>query len=94
MSFPISLPAVIAAPSALLAKLVPPGECPEHWYCHHPEVLSQAFTTAKACGASLLLAPTAGGNAAALSKVPGCLASQWFSADNISNFLYIPCLGM
>ena len=42
MSFPISLPAVIAAPSALLAKLVPPGECPEHWYCHHPEVLSQA----------------------------------------------------
>ena len=67
MSFPISLPAVIAAPSALLAKLVPPGECPEHWYCHHPEVLSQAFTTAKACGASLLLAPTSGGNAAALS---------------------------
>ena len=34
------------------------------------------------------------GNAAALSKVPGRLASQRFSAYNIGNFLYIPCLGM
>lgn len=67
MSFPFSLPAIIAAPSASLMRQVPPGECPEEWYCRHPEALSQSFALARDSGASLLLAPTAGGNAAALS---------------------------
>lgn len=68
MSLPVSLPAVIAAPSASLVRQVPPGECPEEWYCRHPEAVAQAFAAAKEGGASLLLAPTAGGNAAALSE--------------------------
>lgn len=68
MNLPVSLPAVIAAPSASLVRQVPPGECPEEWYCRHPEAVAQAFAAAKEGGASLLLAPTAGGNAAALSE--------------------------
>ena len=68
MSLPVSLPAVIAAPPASLVRQVPPGECPEEWYCRHPEAVSQAFAAAKERGASLLLAPTAGGNGAALAE--------------------------
>lgn len=68
MSFPFSLPAIIATPSASMARIVPPGECPEQWYYRHPEVISQMFTQAKNSGASLLLAPTAGGNGAALAE--------------------------
>lgn len=68
MSFPFSLPAVIAAPSASLVRMVPPGECPEKWYCQNPQAISQMFTQAKNSGASLLLAPTAGGNGAALAE--------------------------
>lgn len=68
MSFPFSLPAIIATPSASMARIVPPGECPEQWYYRHPEVIFQMFTQAKNSGASLLLAPTAGGNGAALAE--------------------------
>lgn len=68
MSFPFSLPAMIAFPPASLVRQVPPGECPEDWYRHHPQALAQAFAKAKSTGASLLLAPTAGGNAACLAE--------------------------
>ena len=60
MSLPVSLPAVIAAPPASLVRQVPPGECPEEWYCRHPEAITQAFAAAKERGASLLLAPPQG----------------------------------
>ncbi len=68
MSFSFSLPSIVALPSASLAEEVPPGQCPEEWYCRHPEVLSAFYRKIQALGPALLLAPTAGANAACLAE--------------------------
>ena len=68
MSFSFSLPSIVALPSASLAQEVPPGQCPEEWYCRHPEVLSAFYRKIQALGPALLLAPTAGANAACLAE--------------------------